>query len=151
MRRVLLVAALAVAGFLAWRHFVSGGAEAVYRQFAEAMLERDYARAAKFADGLTSDDLAKLGTQERIGAGPAMFQKLFPSRFDVESKTTDGDDVVIHAAQTVLFNPVGVESAMRPAMTAKMRQVATLRKVAGDWRVRQFENEFVSMDTTSKR
>lgn len=151
MKRVVVVAVVAAAAFLAWRHFRASGPEAVYREFAEAMLERDYTRAATLADGLSSDDLAKLGTQERIGAGPPMFQKLFPSRFNIESKTSEGDDVVIHAAQTVLFNPVGVESAMRPAMTAKMRQVATMRKVGGDWRVRQFENEFVSMGTTSKR
>ena len=84
-------------------------------------------------DGLSSKDLEQLGSQERIGAGPPMFQTLFPSRFVVASreKSPDGS-VTLHATQTVLFNPVGVESAVRPAMFAKLKQVITLHKQSGE-------------------
>ncbi len=125
------------------------GAEKRYRAFAEEMLRRRYDAAAAMCEGLTSQDLASLGTQERIGAGPAMFQTLFPSRFKIESREASGDDVTLHAVQTVLFNPPGVESAMRPAMYATMKQTITLRKSGGEWKVIGFTNDFDKMDSVS--
>ncbi|HEX7419879.1 MAG TPA: hypothetical protein VF505_08320 [Thermoanaerobaculia bacterium] len=126
--------------------------EARYRAFADEILHRRYDAAAEMSDGLTAADLGKLGSQERIGGGPPMFQTLFPSRFVVNSRTSSPDgSVVLHATQTVLFNPVGVESAVRPAMFATLKQVVTLHKNAGQWKITAFENTFESMDTLSSR
>ena len=74
------------------------------------------------------------------------------TRFVVSTreKAPDGS-VTLHATQTVLFNPVGVESAIRPAMFAKLKQVITLQKQSGEWKVTDFENEFESMDSISSR
>jgi len=81
-----------------------------------------------------------------------MFQQLFPSRFTIDSKETNADgSVTLHATQLVRFNPAGVESAVRPAMMATLKQVVTLRKDGGDWRVVQFKNTFDRMDSTSGR
>jgi hypothetical protein len=102
-------------------------------------------------EGLTAADLAKLGTQERIGAGPQMFQTLFPSRYEIHSREAGPDGVVtIHATQTVQFNPAGVESAVRPAMFATLNQVVTMRKGTAGWRVTSFENVFEKMDSVPK-
>lgn len=143
---------LVAAALLGYRYYATSYApEKLYKAFAEDILHQRYAVAAKKCDGLTADDLGKLGSQERIGAGPAMFQTLFPSRFEVRSRETTADGLTFHAVQTVLFNPVGVESAVRPAMYATLNQTITLRKSAGEWRVVAFDNHFEKLDETAKR
>jgi hypothetical protein len=81
-----------------------------------------------------------------------MFQTLFPSRYNVESedKASDGT-VTLHAIQTVLFNPPGVESALRPAMYAKLRQTVQLKKRDGEWKITSFENKFQEMDSLTAK
>ena len=59
--------------------------------------------------------------------------------------------VTINATQTVLFNPQGVESAVRPAMYATLKQVTKLRNGAGGWKVIAFENTFGRMDSLTSR
>jgi hypothetical protein len=152
MRRLIAVVVLAGASFGGYR-FVSAsfGPVAHYEKFAEALLHRRYDAAAAMCDGLTAADLEKLGSQERIGAGPPMFQSLFPSLFDIQSRKTMPDgSTVIHAVQTVRFNPAGVESGIRPAMFATLEQVVTLRNGSGGWKVVSFENTFMKMDSTSR-
>ena len=134
-----------------YRHYSASGPVKLYEVFAEEMLHRNYDAAAGMADGLTPADLARLGSQERIGAGPAMFQKLFASRFKILSQDSTDDGVKLTAVQTVLFNPAGVESAMRPAMYADLKQVITLRKRANGWKVASFTNDFVQMDSLTGR
>jgi hypothetical protein len=126
--------------------------EAEYKKFAEAILHRQYSVAADMCDGLTADDLQQLGSQEQIGAGPAMFQTLFPSRFKVNGRRSLPDgSVVLNVSQTVLFNPVGVESAARPAMFATLRQVVTLHKTHDTWKVTAFENVCDKVDSFATR
>jgi hypothetical protein len=152
MKRALVAAVLLGAAAFGYRSFRGAGPEAQYRVFAEAMLQRKYDGAAAMTRGMTARDLAKLGTQERIGAGPQMFQTLFPSRFAIDAmQKNDDGSVTIHATQTVLFNPAGVESALRPAMYATMKQVVTLAKDEGGWKVTAFDNRFQAMDSTSGR
>src|ERR1043166_2293750 len=152
MRRMIVLLVLVAAAIVGYRYYATSYApEKVYKAFAEDILHQRYAEAAKKCDGLTADDLGKLGSQERIGAGPPMFQTLFPSRFRIDSRDTTDGALTLHAVQTVLFNPVGVESAVRPAMYATLNQVVTLRKVSGEWRVVAFENTFDKMDQTSAR
>lgn len=148
MKKAILLAGLIGVGFLVYRYTASHGAEAAYEAFAEKVLHRRYDAAAAMTDGFSAADLEARGSQERIGAGPPMFQTLFPSRFKIDSreKTPDGA-VVLHATQTVLFNPAGVESAIRPAMYARLKQVVTLEKRAGGWKVTDFTNTFESMDS----
>jgi hypothetical protein len=152
MRRAVLALILVAAAFAGYRYYATAYApEKLHKQFAEDILHQRYAEAANKCDGLTADDLSKLGSQERIGPGPAMFQTLFPSRFRIDSRETAPEgDLTLHTVQTVLFNPVGVESAIRPAMFATLEQVVTLRKVNGDWRVVAFDNKFGAMDQTPK-
>ncbi len=152
MKRAAVVIVLVAVAFIGYRRFATDGAQARYEAFAEEILRQHWDAAAAMCDGLSSKDLEKLGSQERIGAGPPMFQTLFPSRFVVSSreKSPDGS-VTLHATQTVLFNPVGVESAIRPAMFAKLKQVITLQKQSGEWKVTDFDNEFESMDSLSSR
>ncbi len=153
MKRIVAIAAVVAAAFFGYRYYDGSYAPLRhYEQFAEEVLHRHYDAAAGMADGINAKELARLGTQEKIGAGPAMFQTLFPSRFDVQSqeKTADGG-LTLHAVQTVLFNPPSVESAMRPAMYARMNQIITLRKSGGGWKVTSFENKFDSMDSHGSR
>jgi hypothetical protein len=152
MKRVLVIAALLVAALFAFRYYKgNNGAVGHYKAFAEEVLHRRYDAASAMSDGLSAADLEQQGSQERIGGGPPMFQTLFPSRFTVESQETDGDGaVVLHAVQTVLFNPVGVEST-RPAMFATLRQDVKLRKGSSGWKVVVFENKFEKMDSLSGR
>jgi len=152
MRRVIVALVLVAGAFAGYRYYANSYApEKVYKAFAEDMLHQRYAEAAKRCEGLTADDLAKLGSQEQIGPGPAMFQTLFPSRFEIRSRETLADGQRIQAMQTVLFNPVGVESAVRPAMYATLDQAIVLHKNAGEWRVLSFRNTFVKMDDVAKR
>jgi hypothetical protein len=153
MRRVVPALVVVAAAIFGYRYYATSYApEKAYKAFAEDILHQRYKEAAAKCDGLTEDDLGKLGSQERIGAGPPMFQTLFPSRFDVQSRESAADGgVTLHAVQTVLFNPVGVESAVRPAMYAVLNQTVTLRKSAGEWRVIAFDNKFEKLDSTSVR
>ncbi|MEO8383100.1 MAG: hypothetical protein ABI779_25815 [Acidobacteriota bacterium] len=152
MKKALVVVGLIILGFLGYRSFRGHGPEAQYQRFAEEILHRRYDAAAGMSEGLSAGQLAEQGSQERIGAGPPMFQTLFPSRFTIDSQETGADGAVtLHATQTVLFNPEGVESAVRPAMFATLKQVVTMRKGDGGWRVVAFTNRFENMDTLSGR
>jgi hypothetical protein len=153
MKRAAAVVVIIAAAFLGYRYYTrSYGPEARYKQFAEEMVKRNYEAAASMTEGLTAKDLAKLGSQEQVGAGPAMFQTLFPSRFEIQSKESGNDGTVtLHAVQTVLFNPPGVESAVRPAMYAKLNQVVGMRKSGDGWKVTSFDNKFEKMDSLSSR
>lgn len=153
MRRLiilLIVLAALVGGYRYYRN--TSGPVNRYKAFAEEILHRRYDATAAMTDGMNATALEKLGSQERIGAGTPMFQTIFPSRFTIDSRETGADGVVtINATQTVLFNPAGVVSAIRPAMYATLKQVTTLRSVSGEWKVVAFENTFGTMDSTSRR
>jgi hypothetical protein len=152
MKRLIATAALLAAAFFGYRYYdASYAPEKKYKEFAEEMLKRHYDSAAAMTDGLTAQDLAKAGTQEKIGAGPATFQTLFPSRFNIESRTATNLGVTLHAVQTVLFNPPGVESAVRPAMYATLNQTVTLRQTPDGWKVTSFESKFERMDSLTAR
>jgi len=138
------------AGFHAWDS--SSAPVKRYEKFAEEILNRHYDVAAGMTEGLTKESLEESGTMEKIGAGPTMFQTLFDSRFEIRSKETAPDGAVtLDAVQTVLWNPPGVESVMRPAMFAKMNQRVTLRKTGGEWKVSAFRNTFGSMGAGNVR
>ena len=151
MKRIAAIVAIAaVAGY--WYYQTSHAPVNAYKAFAEEILHRRYDKAAAMTDGLTAAQLAQSGTQEKIGAGPAMFQTLFPSRFTIESQERGSDGTTtIKATQQVLFNAPGVESVMRPAMMALMKQTVALRKKDGAWKVVSFENTFGNMETMSSR
>src|SRR4029077_13783543 len=106
------IAVLAIAAFAGYRYYDGTYApEMKYKDFAEEILRRHYDAAAAMTDGLSANDLAKAGTQEKVGGGPAMFQTLFPSRFDVESRTATSLGAPQHGAQTVLAHPPGGAAA----------------------------------------
>jgi hypothetical protein len=153
MRRLILLLIALVVFFAGYRYYKNtSGPVNRYKAFAEEILHRRYDAAAAMTDGMDAAALEKLGSQERIGAGPPMFQTIFPSRFTIDSRESGADGVVtINATQTVLFNPAGVESAVRPAMYATLKQVTKLRSVSGEWKVIAFENTFGAMDSTSRR
>ena len=152
MKRAVIIVVVLVAAFFAYRKYTGSGPVKAYKAFAEEVTNRRFDAAAAMCDGITAKELEEHGTQEHIGAGPPMFQTLFKSRFDIQSEETLPDGAVrLNSIQTVLFNPVGVESAVRPAMYAKMKQTTTLKKVAGAWKVAAFVNEFQTMDSMTGR
>lgn len=152
MKRVIAGTVAVIVAVVAYRHFGARTPVKVYEAFAEEILHRRYDSAATMASGLTANDLARRGSQERIGAGPEMFQTLFPSQFRIESEEEKPDGTLeVVAIQTVLFNPAGVESAIRPAMYADLRQTVSLRKVGGEWKVAAFNNTFERMDEYKRR
>ena len=152
MKRAVVAVVVVAAAFLAYRHYDKSYSPVQhYKKFAEQILHRQYDAASELTHGIAAKDLEKQGSQEKIGAGPPMFQTLFPSRFAIESTEASADGLTIHAVQTVLLNPPGVESAVRPAMYAKLNQVVSLKKTSSGWRVTSFENKFDSMDSLSAR
>jgi hypothetical protein len=150
MKKILLLALVVILAIFGFRYSkANSGPVKQYKLFAEAVLFRRYDRAAAMTAGMSPDDVAKQGSQERIGDGPPMFQTIFPSHIRIESQETDPDgDVTIHGVQTVLFNPVGTES-VRPMMFALLKQVVRLRQEGGEWKVTTFENTFDRMDSLS--
>src|ERR1051325_7860466 len=153
MKNAIVAVVVLAALFLGYRHYDRSTAPAKrYRAFAEEILRRHYDAAAAMTDGLTPKDLQSSGSQEKSGPGPEMFQTLLPTRYEIESQETKDDgSVAIRAVQTVFFNPAGVESAVRPEMSATLHQSATLKKVGGDWKITAFENKFERMDTLTSR
>lgn len=151
MKKLAVLLVVAAAGFAGYQlHRARPAAQ--YEAFAELMLQQRYDLAAKMTDGLMEKQLEAKSLQARIGGGPAMFQKLFPSRFAIESeeKAPDGT-LTLKVLHTVLFNPVGVESAVRPAMYATVHETIEMRKVAGAWKVASFEPAVEKWDTLSQR
>jgi len=124
VKRAIAVAVLVAAVVVPYHYYAHSYAPREhYRKFAEEILRRHYDAAAAMTDGISAAELAAQGSQEKIGAGPQMFQQLFPSNYTIESHDTAADGTLtLHAIQTVFFNPVGVESAVRPAMYAKLNQ-----------------------------
>jgi len=120
---ILLIAAIA-----GYRYYAGNAPVRAYEQFAEAVVHRQYDAAAAMTTGLTPAALERSGTQEQAGAGPAMFQTLFRSNFRIDSQEVDADGgVILKSVQTVLFNPVGVEST-RPAMYLRMNQRSVCKR-----------------------
>lgn len=151
MKRAIAVVIVLAGAAIGYRQYAASQPVRAYRAFAEAVLHRDYDGAAAMTAGLTARELERSGTQEHIGAGPAMFQTLFPSRFRIVSRDERDGDLTLTAIQTVLFNPQGVESAIRPAMFADMKQVAVMTRGAGGWKVKSFANEFQRMGELTAR
>ncbi len=150
MRRAAILVVLLGVSFLGYRQVFAHGPVKVYEQFAEEMVHRRFGNAAKLSDGLRESDLAAIGNAG--GIDPAMLQTLFASRFDIVSKDETADrTVTLKAVQTVLFNPPGVESAIRPAMYATLNQLVSLRKVSGDWKVTSFKSKLEKMDSLTSR
>jgi hypothetical protein len=152
-RSIIVLAIFAAAAFGAYRWYSHSYAPVKqYEAFAEEMLRRHYDRAAQMTDGLTADALAQSGSQEKVLAGPQTFQTLFPSRFKIESRTVAADGTLsMRVVQTVLFNPPGVESGLRPAMYATMRQAVTMRRVGSGWKIAAFENSVEKVDSLTTR
>lgn len=147
MRRALAAVLIIGAAFVGTRAWERGTPERRYREFAEEILHGRFDKAAALSDGLPESELAR-----KAGLDPAMLQTLFPSRFEVRTRErADDGALTLTAVQTVLFNPPGVESALRPAMFAKMNQTVTLRKGSGGWKVVAFENKLDKMDSLSAR
>jgi len=153
VKRVIAIVVVAAAAWFGYRWYDGSHAPVQhYIAFAEKILHRDFGGASMMTDGISAADLEKQGTQEHIGAGPQMFQQLFPSRYTIESQESAADGTVtLHAVQLVYFNPAGVESAVRPAMLAKMNQTVAMRKTSSGWKVTSFENKFASMEPASSR
>jgi hypothetical protein len=153
VNRVIAVVIAGVAAFAGWHYYTAAYAPVqTYKEFAEHMLHGRYDKASEMADGLSADDLQKLGTQEKIGAGPPMFQTIFPSVFTIETEDKDADGTLtLHATQLVQFNPAGIESAVRPAMFAKMKQTTRMQRKSGAWKITAFENKFDSMGSVGGR
>jgi len=72
----------------------------------------------------------------------AFAEEVLKRHYDAAAAMSDG----LTAA-----HPAGVESAVRPAMSATLHQVATLRKVAGEWKITAFENKFEKMESLTTR
>ena len=149
MKNLILALVLIAAAFFAWRYTKSHGLNGTYQEFAEDMTHRRFDKAAALTDGLSESDLQKIADDG--GLNPAMMQTIFPSKFAIESteKQPDGS-VKMTAVHTVLFNPPGVESALRPAMYAAQRQVITLRKAGLGWRITSFKSNVEKMDSVPK-
>lgn len=152
MKKAVAGIVAVVALFVAYRYYDASYAPVTrYKKFAEEVLKRHYDAAAAMCDGLTAKDLEALGTQEHIGAGPAMFQTLFPSQFAIESQEkSDDGTITINSVQTVHFNPAGVES-VRPAMYATLRQTTKLKRSGGAWMIVAFRNDFEKMESMTSR
>ena len=147
MKRALAVIAIIGGVFLVYRAYDRATPERQYKAFAEEIVHRRFDKAAAMSDGLSEAALAKEGVLD-----PAILQTLFPSRFEVQTREKSADGALtLTAVQTVLFNPPGVESAIRPAMYAKMNQTITLRKGTGGWKVVAFENKLGKMDALTSR
>ena len=140
MRMLIAVAVAVVAGFVGWKVYQAKAAPVdTFKKFATAVAKGDYAEADKHAAGAVADKEA--GERYRV-VGWVPVQDLRSIRYDITSCTKKGDDVELTATQKVGFNPPGVESAMRSAMTATFEQTATLHETGGSWKVVAFGNEF---------
>lgn len=139
MKKLVVVAVAVVVGFVGRKACQAKAAPVdTFKKFATAVAKGDHAEADKHAAGAVADKEA--GERYRI-VGWVPVQDLRSIRYDVKSSERQGDDVEIRATQKVGFNPPGVESAMRSAMTATFEQTATLHETGGTWKVVAFGNE----------
>lgn len=150
MKKLVLLLIIAVALLVVFHRQTAETPEKVYREFATAMVDLDFERAANFSEGLSERGWEKVSPLHAIGY--SMIQDTFRPLYTIESqRELSENEVEIRAMQAVQFNPPGVESAMRPAMVAKVGQTARLKKTGDGWKVIAFENDVRSVDSLTEK
>jgi hypothetical protein len=149
VRKLIALVAIAAAAAIAYRaHRDRQAPVDVFTAYADALARGRHDLARELATGELAGSEA--GERHRA-AGWVPVQELRGTSYEVTSRTASpaGDEVTLDVTQTVGFNPPGVESALRPAMKARFRQRATLRRTATGWKVAAFTSEFVGADELS--
>jgi hypothetical protein len=148
VKRLLVLVAGAMGAFLAYHAHQSRQAPVTaFTAYADAVARGRHDLARQLAVG----ELAGEGQGDRHAvAGWVPVQEIRRISYQVTSRTPlpAGGEEVVEATQTVAFNPPGVESALRAAMTATFRLRATLRSTPEGWKVAAFSSEFLGSSET---
>ena len=138
MKRAVVAVVVVAAAFLAYRHYDKSYSPVQhYKKFAEQILHRQYDAASELTDGIAAKDLEKQGSQEKIGAGPAMFQTLFPSRFAIESTESVIIGVDPHKRSHTAAVVAGQQVVDQLRVAATRTGIQQLQRWANEWPERQ--------------
>lgn len=151
MKKLVSVLILAGAAAFGYRWFLGWRAYGAYEGFAEAWVHEDRSAGRKYG----TEEAVRHAFEDRSlrgTPGGGMMEAFRGTRYSVESKTrSPGGDVELTVKQTVFFDPPGVTSAIGGAMFAHFRDVATVRRTAGEWRVVAFEPTYLDAGDSRRR
>lgn len=143
MRNALLglvvVALLAAVG-------CSSGPEGTYKKFADSWAANKVSEAISYAG---SEGARTAIGEKTINAlmGNAIQTPMGSSHSSIQTSSGTGPgEVVVQADQVVMYNPPGVESALRATMAARIHHTVTLARTADGWKVMAFNPTLVKTE-----
>jgi len=144
MKRVLALAILAGAGYFAYQRVAGGGASSGAAKVAEELFGHWARGRTDYALPLTEGSQPKQTLEDRTVRNvmnPIVMQTIHKNDVKVLSatKSPDGNETTLDVEQMIGYDPPGVESAVRSAMSVSFRHKATLKKSGEAWKVTKLE------------
>ena len=151
MKKVVLVALLAGAGWFGYRFVVRMQQESCYRKVADAWAIGQTDEALRYAEG----DAVRQSLEEHTLRSPVdgrMIEAWRGVTYTIESSSKEeGGDIGLEAKQRLAFDPPGITSAIGGAMWVSFHHSAKLRRTSGGWKVVAFTPKFLDFERIPRR
>ena len=151
MKKVVLVALLAGAGWFGYRFVVRMQQESCYRKVADAWAIGQTDEALRYAEGdAVRKSLEELTLRSLVDG--RMIEAWRGVTYTIESSSKEeGGDVALEAKQRLAFDPPGSTSAIGGAMWVSFHHSAKLRRTSGGWKVVAFTPKFLDFERIPRR
>src|SRR5262245_6658503 len=151
MKKLILLALLAGAGWFGYRFFVRMQQESCYKKLADAWSMGRTDEALQYTEGETvRQSLEKNPLRSLVDA--RMIEAWRGVTYTIESSTKGDDgDVAIEAKQRLSFDPPGITSGIGGAMWLSFHHSARLRHTSDGWKVVAFTPTFIDFQRIPRR
>lgn len=151
MKKLLLVAALAAAGWYGYRWFADRAAFQAYEKFAHAWTRGNKDEAIRHSDKAVAENALERQNLRGLRSGSIM-EAFRGERYEVESRNVLPDgDVQLEVRQTISFDPPGATTGIGGAMWTTIHHSAKLHRTPEGWKVAAFEAKYLDMGETRRR
>jgi hypothetical protein len=151
MKKLLLVAVLAAAGWYGYKWFADREAFQAYEKFAHAWTRGNRDEAARYSDADVAENAIARQNLRGMRSGTIM-EAFHGERYEVESRTVlPGGDVQLEVKQTILFDPPGATTGIGGAMWTTIHHSAKLHRTPEGWKVSAFDAKYLDMGENRRR
>jgi len=151
MKKLLLVAVLAAAGWYGYKWFADREAVKAYEKFAHAWTRGYKDEAIRVSDKSVAEKAIDNQNIRGMRSGSIM-EAFHGERYEVESRHVLPDgDVQLEVKQTVYFDPPGATTGIGGAMWTTIHHSAKLHRTPEGWRVASFDAKYLDMGETRRR
>jgi hypothetical protein len=151
MKKLILVAVLAAAGWYGYKWFADRESLKTYERFAHAWTRGDTDEAARHGDRSVAENAIQNQNLRGMRSGSIM-DAFHGERYEVESRKVLPDgDVQLEVKQTIYFDPPGATTGIGGAMWTTIHHSAKLHRTPEGWKVTAFEAKFLDMGETRRR